>query len=130
MRGIFVCTIKLLQKYIVKKIFLCYNIKLSGGVAHLGERDIRIVEVTGSSPAVSTIQKSLEAMRLRGFFLLKKRIRDGEVLPFVLPFYKNRAGIKSCPIVHFHETNRILPFCTSTVKIRLIGSLSAIFKSK
>ena len=72
MRGIFVCTIKLLQKYIVKKIFLCYNIKLSGGVAHLGERDIRIVEVTGSSPAVSTIQKSLEAMRFRGFFLLKK----------------------------------------------------------
>ena len=63
MRGIFVCTIKLLQKYIVKKIFLCYNIKLYGGVAHLGERDIRIVEVTGSSPAVSTIQKSLEAMR-------------------------------------------------------------------
>ena len=60
MRGIFVCTIKLLQKYIVKKIFLCYNIKLSGGVAHLGERDIRIVEVTGSSPAVSTNKKALK----------------------------------------------------------------------
>ena len=28
-----------------------------GGVAHLGERDIRIVEVTGSSPAVSTNRK-------------------------------------------------------------------------
>ena len=90
MRGIFVCTIKLLQKYIVKKIFLCYNIKLSGGVAHLGERDIRIVEVTGSSPAVSTIQKSLEAMRFWGFFLLKKtnsRRRSSAVCSTILQKY-------------------------------------------
>ena len=38
-----------------------------GGVAHLGERDIRIVEVTGSSPAVSTIQKVLKLCGFRAF---------------------------------------------------------------
>lgn len=67
---------------------MCYNINLFGGVAHLGERDIRIVEVTGSSPAVSTIQKSLEAMRLRGFFLLRKKCREKAV--FYQLFYQKQ----------------------------------------
>lgn len=49
---------KIIAKTLVKLFALCYNINLFGGVAHLGERDIRIVEVTGSSPAVSTTQKS------------------------------------------------------------------------
>ena len=84
MRGIFVCTIKLLQKYIVKKIFLCYNIKLSGGVAHLGERDIRIVEVTGSSPAVSTNKKALKPCGFEAFSFEKNEF---ETAKFCRLFY-------------------------------------------
>ncbi len=53
---------------LVKAIDWCYNIRvIIGGVAHLGERDIRIVEVTGSSPAVSTIQKVLKPCGFRAF---------------------------------------------------------------
>ena len=61
------------QKDLVKKYFSCYNIKLFGGVAHLGERDIRIVEVTGSSPAVSTIQKALKPCGFGAFFFCGER---------------------------------------------------------
>ena len=51
---------------------MCYNILCYGGVAHLGERDIRIVEVTGSSPAVSTIQKVLKLCGFRAFSFYAK----------------------------------------------------------
>ena len=76
MRNIFSAAGALPKKYqkdLVKKYFSCYNIKLSGGVAHLGERDIRIVEVTGSSPAVSTIQKALKPCGFGAFFFYGER---------------------------------------------------------
>lgn len=64
---------KLLQKALAKIHSPCYNINLFGGVAHLGERDIRIVEVTGSSPAVSTIQKALKPCGFGAFFFYGER---------------------------------------------------------
>ena len=56
---------------------MCYNYHCYGGVAHLGERDIRIVEVTGSSPAVSTI-KNIRRFCGGCFFILSKGRPDAE----------------------------------------------------
>lgn len=75
---------KLLQKALAKIHSPCYNINLFGGVAHLGERDIRIVEVTGSSPAVSTIQKALKPCGFGAFFFCGE---DDKILPSIYFFY-------------------------------------------
>ncbi len=145
-----------MQKALVKIFSLCYNINLFGGVAHLGERDIRIVEVTGSSPAVSTIQKALKPCGFGAFFFcgnaaLKKRCSTAcstisntfsntftEICAIHLCKQQRRADFcKRTPapfgagdLDYSHERNRIPPFDVSTVRTRLTGVLSATFRSK
>ena len=46
-----------------------------GALAQLVARYIRIVEVSGSNPLCSTIRKTLDSIRILGYFLMYRKLR-------------------------------------------------------
>lgn len=55
---------------LAKKDKVCYNNKVNGPVAQLGERRVRNAEVMGSNPTISTITAKLHFLQFCGYFYL------------------------------------------------------------